>query len=299
LISFLLDGQSTMLIAGGRGAGKSSLLGAIMFEFAPVTRILTIEDTLELPGGMMQNLGYKLQSMQIASSVRGSGYMTADEALRVSLRLGESAIVLGEVRGTEAKTLYEAMRAGTAGSAVLGTFHAESARAVFERVVYDMGISAESFSSTDIVIVAGLSRPAGTHRAHRRVLQMAELIKTAPEPGTFKDLLVYDHSKDALVETDSFRDRSARLSEIAKAWSMDYNEALSNIRTRASIKQAMVDYASRTGKKDILSGSWVYRSNSMFWELLHNQHSEKKSICYEELESEWKQWFKKAVVYEQ
>ena len=132
LLSFLIDGRSTILIAGSRGAGKSSLLGALLFEFSRNQRILTIEDTLELPGPQLQDLGYKVQSLYIESALGGKGEMSAEEALRVCLRLGESAIVLGEVRGQEARTLYEAMRAGTAGSAVLGTIHGNTSTTVYD-----------------------------------------------------------------------------------------------------------------------------------------------------------------------
>jgi hypothetical protein len=269
-----------------------------MFEFSPVQRILTIEDTLELPGPLMQELGYKLQTMHIQSSVRGEGSMTADEALRISLRLGESAIVLGEVRGEEARTLYEAMRAGTAGSSVLGTFHADSARAVFERVVFDMGITAEAFSSTDIVIIAGLTRPAGIQRQHRRVVQIAELVKGADNPGTFDNLLYYDSNKDALVASERFLESSDRLSGIAKSWGLSYSEMLDNIKARAELKQSMVDYASRTGTNSVLSGRWVFRCNSVFWELISRQHTREQVIDYKKLVRDWKKWFVKAVVNE-
>lgn len=298
LISFLIDGQSTILIAGGRGAGKSSLLGAAMFEFAPVQRILTIEDTLELPGPKLQELGYKLQTMHIQSSVKGNGSVTADEALRISLRLGESAIVLGEVRGEEAKTLYEAMRAGTAGSAVLGTFHADSARAVFERVVYDMKITPEAFSSTDIVIVAGLSRPAGTHRQQRRVFQISELVKNCSEKGKFGDLLTYDPGSDSLDITERYRSCSEKISSIARYWGITYEDSLANIETRARCKQVQVDYANSNNRSDLLSGGWVLRCNSVFWELLQHQQNKEKTIDYQKLFNDWQTWFKKAVIYE-
>ncbi|HTD80640.1 MAG TPA: type II/IV secretion system ATPase subunit, partial [Thermoplasmata archaeon] len=140
LLSFLIDGHSTILVAGSRGAGKSSLLGALLLEFPQSQRILTIEDTLELPGRRMREIGFKVQSLYIESAVGGHGQMSAEEALRVSLRLGESAVVLGEVRGQEARTLYEAMRAGTAGSAVLGTIHGNSSKSVYERIVHDLQI---------------------------------------------------------------------------------------------------------------------------------------------------------------
>ncbi|MCQ5375558.1 MAG: ATPase, T2SS/T4P/T4SS family, partial [Methanomassiliicoccales archaeon] len=131
LISFLIDGRTTILICGPRGAGKSALLGATLFEFPRTQRILTIEDTSELPVKKLQQLGYKIQSILVENEIGVEREEKTDEALRVSLRLGESAIVLGEVRGKEAITLYESMRTGKAGSSVLGTIHGDSARTVY------------------------------------------------------------------------------------------------------------------------------------------------------------------------
>ncbi len=54
ILSFLVDNRSTFLICGPRGAGKSSLLSALMFEFPKEQRILTIEDTMELPSGVSE-----------------------------------------------------------------------------------------------------------------------------------------------------------------------------------------------------------------------------------------------------
>ncbi|MCL1978592.1 MAG: Flp pilus assembly complex ATPase component TadA, partial [Methanomassiliicoccaceae archaeon] len=133
LLSFLVDNRSTFLICGARGAGKSSLLSSLMFEFPLSQRILTIEDTMELPTAIMRKMGYKVQSMLIDSRMGGDNLSRADEALRVSLRMGESAIVLGEVRGEEARTMYQSMRTGRAGSSIMGTIHGDSARSVFER----------------------------------------------------------------------------------------------------------------------------------------------------------------------
>ena len=67
--------------------------------------------------------------------------------------MGDSAII-GEVRSKEAKVLYEAMRVGAAGNVVLGTIHADSAYAVWDRVVNDLGVPTTSFKATDLVVVA-------------------------------------------------------------------------------------------------------------------------------------------------
>jgi type IV secretory pathway ATPase VirB11/archaellum biosynthesis ATPase len=104
----------------------------------------------------MRKMGYKVQSMLVDDRMDGDSLSRANEALRVSLRLGESAIVLGEVRGEEARTLYQSMRTGRAGSSILGTIHGDSARTVYERVVHDMGISPEAFMATDILVTLGV-----------------------------------------------------------------------------------------------------------------------------------------------
>ncbi len=296
LISFFIDGRATMLVAGSRGSGKSSLLGAIMLEFPQSQRIITIEDTLELPVPKMQRLGYKIQSLFVQSSLGGKGEMTADDALRVSLRLGESAIVMGEVRGQEAKTLYEAMRAGSAGSSVLGTFHADSAKAVFRRVVSDMKIPAKSFNATDLVIIAGLTRPAGSQKVKRRVIQIAEVLKKEDQDGAFQDLMIYDEEKDALVPTDAFYYRSEKIGSIAGSWDLTLEEAVKNIQTRAAYRQKMVKYSIEHKKSQLLSAEWVMMSNNMFWELME-KHTKKRTIDYDAVLKEWTDWFLRSAEY--
>ena len=106
----------------------------------------------------------------------------AEEALRVSLRLGESAIILGEVRGEEARTLYQSMRTGRAGSSIMGTIHGDSARSVYERVVHDMQIPPEAFSATDIVLTMGTKKPKGSTRQYRR---LNEIALTSDKHGEF------------------------------------------------------------------------------------------------------------------
>jgi type IV secretory pathway ATPase VirB11/archaellum biosynthesis ATPase len=54
LLSFLVQNRAAFLVCGARGAGKSSLLSALMFEFPKSQRILSIEDTMELPGGVSE-----------------------------------------------------------------------------------------------------------------------------------------------------------------------------------------------------------------------------------------------------
>lgn len=258
LISFLVDGRSTILVCGPRGAGKSSVLGAALFEFPPGQRILTIEDTPELPVLQMQSMGYKVQSLLIERRAGEEEGTKAEEALRVSLRLGESAIILGEVRGREAQVLYESMRTGKAGSSVMGTIHGESARSVFERVVHDMHIDPEAFMATDAILTLGLVRPGGSQRPVRRLVELAEVRQPT---GCFHPLV----SREAGAVNDDLLKSSLLIARIARSWGMSNEEALRNIQARAGIREVLLQCAQERGA-EFLSPYWTSRANSYFWE---------------------------------
>ncbi len=299
LMSFLIDGKATIIVTGSRGAGKTSLLGALLLEFPKSQRILTIEDTLELPGMKMQNMGYKVQSLFIQSTLGSMGERSAMDALKVSLRLGESAIVMGEVRGEEARTLYEAMRAGTAGSSVLGTFHANSAKAVYERIVYDMGINRESFTATDVILVAGLTRPSGIQDSIKRVTQIAEVRKDIKlsEDDMFRDLMVYNPDKDVVQPTKNFNYRSELLGRIAQKWSMSMEDVMKNINVRANIKQTLVQKARENNDPSLLGIEAVSTANNIFWNVIQRHYSSFRAIDYSTVYDEWLNIFKRRVLH--
>ncbi|MGA1793650.1 MAG: ATPase, T2SS/T4P/T4SS family [Thermoplasmatota archaeon] len=234
-LSLSIAGRRTMLIAGPRGAGKTSLLGSLLFEVDRSQRMIVIEDTPELPVGPLNEHGYKVLSLTVGSA----GDTTPEKALRTALRLGESVLVLGEVRGPETRTLYEMMSAGTAGSSVLGTFHADSARSVYKRAVEDLGVSRISFTATDLIVVAGLVQPKGSRTRYRRIIQIAEVIKDGP-PGDFRDLFLYDPSTNSLHQTDDLPS-SQTLRSIANLWGMAPFDVLGELKVRAAVLEHATD----------------------------------------------------------
>ncbi|MBI4018457.1 MAG: type II/IV secretion system ATPase subunit, partial [Candidatus Aenigmarchaeota archaeon] len=159
LLWFLIDGARTMLIAGTRSSGKSSFLGACMVQIMPKIRVVSVEDTLELPIEQLRGLGYNVERLKSRSVItRVETELPAEEALRAALRLGDSALIVGEVRSREALALYEAMRIGALANVVAGTIHGDSAYGVFDRVVNDLGVPPTSFKATDIILIANMLR---------------------------------------------------------------------------------------------------------------------------------------------
>lgn len=163
LLSVAVARGASVLVAGGRGAGKTTLVGALLLELPATTRTVVIEDTPELPVDRLREAGRDVQRLHVD---RAGERVGPTEALRTALRLGEGDLVVGEVRGEEASALYEAMRVGTDG-ATLGTIHGNGPDAVRERVVSDLGVSPSSFTATDLVVT--LARDALGARGVRRV----------------------------------------------------------------------------------------------------------------------------------
>lgn len=172
LLSVAVSRGGAVLVAGPRGAGKTTLASSLLWELPREARVLAIEDTPELPIRAIQDAGRDAQRLQAAPD--DDTELSPAEALRTALRLGDGALVVGEVRGPEAAVLYEAMRVGAASSAVLGTIHGEGAEGVRERVVSDLGVPESSFRTTDLIVTIV---PDGSDR---RVASIEEITDEGP-----------------------------------------------------------------------------------------------------------------------
>jgi len=297
-LSFLVDGQASLLIAGSRGSGKTSLLSALILEIPQRFRILTIEDTAEIPVVKLQKLGYKMQSLitKSISSGAGSTEVNPTDALRTALRLGESVLIIGEVRGVEAKVLFEAMRVGAAGNLIMGTIHGSTTRDVYERVVYDIGVPATSFKAVDSVIIAAPIRAEGGIERKRRVVQISEITKTGwttdPDPdNVFQDVMTYDTGKDRLAATTLLdMGQSEIIESIAKKWGITVEKALQNIKLRTDIKKTIVEYAAQN--EELFEAPTTRDTNNAFWMFIEESKRRNGEVDYNVVRRKWMRWFK-------
>lgn len=304
LISFLVDGNRTMLVAGTRSSGKTSLLGAVMVELMRTRRIITIEDTLELPCEALRKLNYNIQSMKVASALtRGTQEVSADEGIRTTLRLGDSALIIGEVRSTEARALYEAMRVGALANIVAGTIHGDSPYGVFDRVVNDLNVPRTSFKATDIIIVANRVRSADGLKSFRKLTQITEVRKHWEEDplreGGFVDLLKYDtKTESAEATTDLLSGDSEVLKSIAgmiKQFAGNWDAVWDNIKLRAALKQELVDVAHTIKMPSILEAPFVINANDEFHRITEQVQEEVGTIDTERIYRQWKEWLRLAI----
>jgi len=270
LISFLIDGQQSILVTGSRGSGKTSFLSSLLAEIPQNFRIITIEDTPELPIEELRDLGYNIQHIRVKSSLQREAYeVTAEEALRSALRLGESVLILGEVRGEEAKSLFEAMRIGAAGNVVMGTIHGSSAYDVWDRIVNDLKVPSTSFKAADIIINCAPVRKGEDIKRNRRVLGITEIGKfwnsDPQKENGFVELMTYNKTRDRLEITKNFR-KSQALKTIALKKGMSMANVMKSINMRAKIKEAIVKASDKN--KHLLDVKFAMMATNKFIELM-------------------------------
>jgi len=304
LFSFLIDGARTMLVAGTRSAGKSSLLGSVLVEIMRRVRIITIEDTLELPVAPLRELGYNIQSMKVASALtRGTNEVQADEGIRTTLRMGDSALIVGEVRSTEARALYEAMRVGALANIVAGTIHGDSPYGVYDRVVNDLGVPRTSFKATDIIVVANPIRsPDGIHR-YRRITSITEVRKQWQDDpmheGGFVDLMKYNAQTDKLEPTpDLLAGDSEILKGIAgnvKEWAGNWDAVWDNIQLRSQAKDAILQLSNQMKNPDLLEATFCIAANDEFHRISEAVREETGALESKRILFEYNEWLRRHV----
>ncbi|ADZ08712.1 type II secretion system protein E [Methanobacterium lacus] len=157
------------IIAGGTGSGKTTTLNAITAFTPPRERIITIEDTLELQLPHTHVLRMETRP----PNIEGKGELTMDILVKNSLRQRPDRVIVGEVRGGEAVTLFTALNTGHSG---MGTVHSNTARETVTRLVNPpMQVPTIMIPALDFIIMQNrMYRPEGG--SIRRVTEVAEVV---------------------------------------------------------------------------------------------------------------------------
>lgn len=134
----LVHDRKNLLIAGGPGAGKTTLMGALLSEVPPTERIVGIEDVPELRPQHPQYVRLLTRKSTSAYVVETS----VRDLVREALRMRPDRLVVGEVRGPEALDMVSAMTTGMDGS--MTTIHASSVKGALERLGILLSMASES-----------------------------------------------------------------------------------------------------------------------------------------------------------
>lgn len=283
---------------------RESFEGYVYDLSVPATENFVCENfiahnTLEIPVPQLRELGYNIERLKSRSVITHvETELPAEEALRTALRLGDSALILGEVRSAEALALYEAMRIGALANVVAGTIHGESAAGLFDRVVHDLGVPPTSFKATDIIVIANVLRSPDLLRSYRRITEITEVRKHwTQDPvaeGGFVPLMEYSAKEDQLVPTRTLlMGESVVLNEIAnrvKEWKANWEAVWDNINLRARVINALAEAA--TVKPEIIEAAGVVQSNSMFALFSDQVRQEVGTLDSRMIFDRWYAWLK-------
>ena len=125
--------RKNLLVTGGTGAGKTTMLRALCAEIPPSERLVTIEDALELGLDRDREAHPDAVAMQAREpNVEGEGEVTQADLVRWALRMSPDRVLVGEIRGAEVIPMCNAMTQGNDGS--MATLHASSSKGAFSRL---------------------------------------------------------------------------------------------------------------------------------------------------------------------
>ena len=130
LLRGLVRLKATMLVTGGTGAGKTTMLKALLMQCPPTERIITVEEVREL--GMFHHANH-VSLVTREANVEGVGAIDLSQLIAATLRMRPDRVVVGECRGAEIADLLRALNSGHRGG--MTTLHANSVEAVPSRLV--------------------------------------------------------------------------------------------------------------------------------------------------------------------
>jgi pilus assembly protein CpaF len=200
VLSACVEGGLNILVSGGTGTGKTTLLN-VLSSFVPHDeRIVTIEDAVELQ--LHQDHVIRLEARP--ANLEGQGEITIRDLVRNSLRMRPDRIIVGEVRGAEAIDMLQAMNTGHDGS--LSTVHANAPRDALSRVETMVLMAGFDLPSRAIreQIASALNLVVHIERFRdgtRRVANVTEVLGMEGEVITMQDVFRWDFTANAVVPT--------------------------------------------------------------------------------------------------
>lgn len=245
-----VENGASILVAGGAGTGKTTLLNSLLMFVPNESKIITIEDTREL------NIPHEnwIPAVARIGFAKGYGEVTMFDLLKEAFRQTPDYVIVGEVRGTEAYVMFQGMAAGIP---AMGTMHAGRVDDLIYRLeTPPISLSPALIDTLDIVLVMIHAREKG--ESSRRLKEIVEIESIDPTTGKVRTNQVYHWS--ASEDTYEFAGNSYFLQEIAAHKGVEVATLFKEIEKR----KALLNWMQKNGKnnyKDVVRILTEYRRN--------------------------------------
>ncbi|MGA2460022.1 MAG: type II/IV secretion system ATPase subunit [Candidatus Bathyarchaeia archaeon] len=227
---YTVEKKACTLITGGTASGKTTLLNCISMYILPDDKIVTIEDTPEL------NIPHKNWISAIARVGFGAAGSTAEitlfDLLKAAMRQRPDYIIVGEVRGEEAFTLFQAMATGHGG---LSSLHGDSVLAAIRRLESaPLNIPRTLLPTLNLIGIQQRMKVGG--KPVRRLIHLAEVLGIDPSSGELdlNDVYRWDPRTDSFT----FSGRSHMIERLAER----SGTALSAVQEELRHRKTVLDY---------------------------------------------------------
>ena len=223
--------SANAIISGGTSSGKTTTLNELSSFINPKERIITIEDTLELQ--IPHEHVIRMETRP--PNVENRGELTMNDLVKNSLRQRPDRIIVGEVRGSEAITLFTALNTGHSG---FGTLHSNDARETITRLTNaPMSVPNIMISAIDFIIMQNrIYRSDGV--SFRRISEVAEVSGIEEGVIQLNKIFEWDPQSDTIKNVGI---TSKTLTEIANVSGNSLNSLYDEIKNREIVLQHMVD----------------------------------------------------------
>ena len=232
LLEVATKAQLNIVVAGGTGAGKTTILNALSSNISEEERIVTLEDAAEL--SLRQPHVVRLETR--APSSEQSGEISMRDLLKNALRMRPDRIIVGEVRGPEALEALQAMNTGHPGS--MFTVHANNPRDTVSRLEYlvmmgsgEMPLPAirnQVISAVDLIVQAARFRDG-----KRRIVSITDVAGLEGDVPVLEDLWTFNSA------ANRFECSSGRPSFTGRVEDMGYGELLNEAMSRTSANRSV------------------------------------------------------------
>ena len=184
-----VENKKSLIIAGGTASGKTSTMNAASFFIPSVAKIVSIEDTREIQLPHVNWLAMKTRESLGTQGAQGNISMFT--LLKAALRQRPEYIIVGEVRGEEAQTLFQAMNTG---HTTYSTLHAGNVKEAINRLINDpINVPIAMFGALNLVLIQSLLY--GDGKGFRRCLSLNEII-VEEDRVSWNPLFVWNNKTD-------------------------------------------------------------------------------------------------------